>query len=176
MRTAYGARSKYVPGDVLKEYTETDQLEQLRQLRLTTREVILRWLVLTPTDTSDLAPLLTDAAATGNTASTVCCTTSSPQRHPRSLPPTPSPADDAAPGRRPTRQMTDSPDEPRPTEAQRARLHGPTVESPPKQPSDGLPPPGPLDHRRSPGRRAVLDHLAQHIVHPDDALIPFCRF
>lgn len=63
VRTAYGARSKYVHGDVLKEYTETDQLEQLRDLRLTTREVILRWLVLTPTDTSDLAPLLTDAGA-----------------------------------------------------------------------------------------------------------------
>ncbi|MFJ7297814.1 hypothetical protein [Streptomyces collinus] len=39
-----------------------DQLEQLRHLRLTTREVILRWLVLTPADTSDLAPLLTDAS------------------------------------------------------------------------------------------------------------------
>ncbi len=59
VRRAYKARSAYVHGDVIK-----DQIgqEQLRTLRLLTLQVILRWLVLTPSDTDDLAPLL-DAAA-----------------------------------------------------------------------------------------------------------------
>ncbi|MFD9280273.1 hypothetical protein ACFWD7_23720 [Streptomyces mirabilis] len=61
-RKAYGKRSDYVHGDVLGDLTETQQLAELRALRLLTREVILRWLVLTPSDTQDLAPRL-DAAA-----------------------------------------------------------------------------------------------------------------
>ncbi|MEV5887538.1 hypothetical protein AB0L74_33710 [Streptomyces sp. NPDC052020] len=61
---AYKARSTYVHGDVIKNQTEQEKLEELRALRLLTRQIILRWLVLTPSDTHDLAPLL-DAAAQG---------------------------------------------------------------------------------------------------------------
>ncbi|MFE5974313.1 hypothetical protein ACFQ64_19390 [Streptomyces sp. NPDC056460] len=62
---AYSARSTYVHGDVIKNQTEQEEqkkLEELRALRLLTRQIILRWLVLTPSDTEDLAPLLDDAA------------------------------------------------------------------------------------------------------------------
>ncbi|MFI1935419.1 hypothetical protein [Streptomyces sp. NPDC020330] len=61
---AYSARSKYVHGDVLKDQEESEKLAALRDLRLIVRQVVLRWLVLTPCDTEDLAPLL-DAAAAG---------------------------------------------------------------------------------------------------------------
>ncbi|MEV6012306.1 hypothetical protein AB0M29_36570 [Streptomyces sp. NPDC051976] len=64
MQEAYSARSKYVHGDVLKDQDERTKLAALRDLRLTVRQVVLRWLVLTPCDTEDLAPLL-DAAAAG---------------------------------------------------------------------------------------------------------------
>ncbi|MER8073382.1 hypothetical protein ABTZ59_34555 [Streptomyces sp. NPDC094034] len=63
VRSAYSARSTYVHGDVLTEHTGTERLTQLRELRLTIREVMLRWLILTPCDTNDLAPIL-DAAST----------------------------------------------------------------------------------------------------------------
>ncbi|MDQ0771602.1 hypothetical protein QF026_000068 [Streptomyces aurantiacus] len=62
VQRAYTARSTYVHGDVIKDQTEQEKLEELRTLRLLTLQVILRWLVLTPSDTDDLAPLL-DAAA-----------------------------------------------------------------------------------------------------------------
>ncbi|MER8225273.1 hypothetical protein ABTZ58_32845 [Streptomyces sp. NPDC094143] len=53
-----------VHGDKIKEKTEHEKLEELRALRLLTLQIILRWLILTPADTGDLAPLL-DAAAQG---------------------------------------------------------------------------------------------------------------
>ncbi|MEW5655278.1 hypothetical protein ABGT92_08065 [Streptomyces cinereoruber] len=62
VQDAYKARSDYVHGDVIKDQTEEEKLEELRALRLLTQEIILRWLVLTPSDTDDLAPLLDDAA------------------------------------------------------------------------------------------------------------------
>lgn len=62
VQRAYKARSTYVHGDVIKDQTEQEKLEELRTLRLLTRQIILRWLVLTPSDTDDLAPLLDDAA------------------------------------------------------------------------------------------------------------------
>ncbi|MEV0750480.1 hypothetical protein AB0I75_35640 [Streptomyces sp. NPDC050273] len=61
---AYRARSTYVHGDVIKDQTHKEKLKELRTLRLLTLQVILRWLVLTPSDTDDLAPLL-DAGAHG---------------------------------------------------------------------------------------------------------------
>ncbi|ALV33053.1 HEPN domain-containing protein [Streptomyces sp. CdTB01] len=61
VRRAYKARSIYVHGDVIKDQTEEEKLKELRNLRLLTLQVILRWLILTPSDTEDLAPLL-DAA------------------------------------------------------------------------------------------------------------------
>lgn len=64
VQDAYSARSKYVHGDVLKNQDESEKLAALRDLRLIVRQVVLRWLVLTPCDTEDLAPLL-DAAAAG---------------------------------------------------------------------------------------------------------------
>ncbi|MFI1700725.1 hypothetical protein ACH419_32830 [Streptomyces bobili] len=64
VQEAYSARSKYVHGDVLKDQDESKRLTCLRQLRLIVRQIVLRWLVLTPYDTQDLAPLL-DAAADG---------------------------------------------------------------------------------------------------------------
>lgn len=64
VRRAYDARSRYVHGDKIKEQSEHEKLEELRALRLLTLQIILRWLVLTPADTGDLAPLL-DAAAQG---------------------------------------------------------------------------------------------------------------
>ncbi|QDO37905.1 hypothetical protein FNV62_06730 [Streptomyces sp. RLB3-17] len=64
VQEAYSARSKYVHGDVLKDQEETEKLADLRNLRLLVRQVVLRWLVLTPYDTEDLAPRL-DAAADG---------------------------------------------------------------------------------------------------------------
>ncbi|MFM9584152.1 hypothetical protein [Streptomyces caniscabiei] len=62
LRRAYKARSAYVHGNVIKGQTEQEKEEELRTLRILTLQVILRWLVLTPSDTSDLTPLL-DAAA-----------------------------------------------------------------------------------------------------------------
>ncbi|MFE4331394.1 hypothetical protein ACFRQM_18785 [Streptomyces sp. NPDC056831] len=64
VQRAYKARSTYVHGDMIKDQTEQEKLKGLRTLRLLTLQVILRWLVLTPSDTDDLAPLL-DAAASG---------------------------------------------------------------------------------------------------------------
>lgn len=64
VQEAYSARSRYVHGDVLKDQEEREKLAGLRDLKLLVREVVLRWLVLTPCDTEDLAPLL-DAAADG---------------------------------------------------------------------------------------------------------------
>ncbi|MFE1367254.1 hypothetical protein ACFW84_23865 [Streptomyces anulatus] len=64
VRRAYKARSTYVHGDVIKDQTELKKLKELRALRHLTLQVILRWLILTPSDTDDLAPLL-DAAARG---------------------------------------------------------------------------------------------------------------
>ncbi|MFJ9893452.1 hypothetical protein ACIQPR_08970 [Streptomyces sp. NPDC091280] len=61
VKRAYKARSTYVHGDVIKDQTEEKTLEELRTLRLLTLQVILRWLVLTPSDTEDLTHLL-DAA------------------------------------------------------------------------------------------------------------------
>ncbi|MFE0654385.1 hypothetical protein ACFVZH_38220 [Streptomyces sp. NPDC059534] len=61
---AYTARSLYVHGKVINNQTEREKQEELRTLRLMTLEIMLRWLVLTPSDTDDLAPLL-DAAAQG---------------------------------------------------------------------------------------------------------------
>ncbi|MGW8354314.1 hypothetical protein [Streptomyces wedmorensis] len=65
VQRAYSARSTYVHGDVIRNQTEQEKqkkLKELRTLRLLTRQIILRWLVLTPSDTEDLAPLLDDAA------------------------------------------------------------------------------------------------------------------
>ncbi|WP_329453670.1 HEPN domain-containing protein (plasmid) [Streptomyces sp. NBC_01724] len=62
VQRAYTARSTYVHGDVIKDQTEQKKRDELRTLRLLTLQVILRWLILTPSDTDDLAPLL-DAAA-----------------------------------------------------------------------------------------------------------------
>ncbi|MEU9488802.1 hypothetical protein AB0D83_35065 [Streptomyces decoyicus] len=61
---AYSARSKYVHGDVLKDQNERERLAELHKLRLLVRQVVLRWLVLTPNDDEDLASRL-DAAADG---------------------------------------------------------------------------------------------------------------
>lgn len=62
MQKAYSARSKYVHGAVLADQEETEKLAELRELRLLVRQVVLRWLILTPCDTQDLARRL-DAAA-----------------------------------------------------------------------------------------------------------------
>lgn len=64
VQRAYKTRSTYVHGDVIKDQTEQEKLKELRTLRLLTLQVILRWLVLTPSGTDDLAPLL-DAAVQG---------------------------------------------------------------------------------------------------------------
>lgn len=61
---AYTARSLYVHGKVIKNQTEREKQEELRTLRLLALQIMLRWLVLTPSDTGDLA-LLLDAAAQG---------------------------------------------------------------------------------------------------------------
>ncbi|MEV5887357.1 hypothetical protein AB0L74_32720 [Streptomyces sp. NPDC052020] len=53
---AYKPRSAYVHGDVIKNQTEQDKLEELRTLRLLTRQIILRRLVLTPSDTGGCRP------------------------------------------------------------------------------------------------------------------------
>ncbi|MFJ7772660.1 hypothetical protein ACIQ1J_30810 [Streptomyces sp. NPDC097107] len=58
VQKAYSARSKYVHGDLLADQKRAE----LRELRLLVRQVVLRWLILTPNDTQDLAPRL-DAAA-----------------------------------------------------------------------------------------------------------------
>lgn len=63
VRKAYNARSDYVHGDVLKEQDEKEKLDSLWALRLLMREIILRWLILTPTGPEDLAPRLDAAAA-----------------------------------------------------------------------------------------------------------------
>ncbi|MFE4692060.1 hypothetical protein ACFRH6_18650 [Streptomyces sp. NPDC056749] len=62
VREAYNARSLYVHGDLLKEREGSERQTELRALRLIVRQVVLRWLILTPHDTEDLAPRL-DAAA-----------------------------------------------------------------------------------------------------------------
>ncbi|HWU10540.1 MAG TPA: hypothetical protein VN520_29960 [Streptomyces sp.] len=62
VRDAYDARSRYVHGDLLKEQEEGKRQTELRELRLIVRQAVLRWLILTPHDTEDLAPRL-DAAA-----------------------------------------------------------------------------------------------------------------
>ncbi|MEU5709865.1 hypothetical protein [Streptomyces flaveolus] len=62
VQEAYRARSKYVHGDLLVNQEETKKQAELRQLRLLVRQVVLRWLIVTPSDTQDLAPRL-DAAA-----------------------------------------------------------------------------------------------------------------
>ncbi|MEU0214496.1 hypothetical protein ABZ281_04995 [Streptomyces sp. NPDC006265] len=64
VQTAYRARSRYVHGDVLKDQDESEKLTDLHNLRLLVRQIVLRWLVLTPNDHEDLAPRL-DAAADG---------------------------------------------------------------------------------------------------------------
>ncbi|MFE7216104.1 hypothetical protein ACFU93_40770, partial [Streptomyces sp. NPDC057611] len=64
VKGAYDARSLYFHGKVIKNQTESEKQEELRTLRLLTLQVILRWLVLTPSGTDDLASLL-DAAAQG---------------------------------------------------------------------------------------------------------------
>ncbi|WSM37958.1 hypothetical protein OIE78_35695 (plasmid) [Streptomyces cellulosae] len=48
VQEAYGARSKYVHGDVLRDQEESEKPAALRDLRLIVRQVVLRWLVLTP--------------------------------------------------------------------------------------------------------------------------------
>jgi hypothetical protein len=65
VQKAYDARSRYVHGEVLKDPGEKKKLDDLRGLRLLVRDVILRWLVLTPADHRDLASLL-DGAADGS--------------------------------------------------------------------------------------------------------------
>ncbi|WP_189867474.1 HEPN domain-containing protein [Streptomyces poonensis] len=62
VQKAYSARSKYVHGDLLIDQEETKKLAELRELRLLVRQAVLRWLILTPHDTEDLAPRL-DAVA-----------------------------------------------------------------------------------------------------------------
>ncbi|MGV9420002.1 hypothetical protein ACWDO6_21195 [Streptomyces sp. NPDC003674] len=66
VRDAYNARSLYVHGDLLKEQEESKRQTQLRELRLILRQVVLRWLILTPHDTEDLAPRLDAAADCGS--------------------------------------------------------------------------------------------------------------
>jgi hypothetical protein len=53
-----GHSTRYVHGDLLADQKEAE----LRELRLLVRQVVLRWLILTPYGTQDLAPRL-DAAA-----------------------------------------------------------------------------------------------------------------
>ncbi|MFI6125389.1 hypothetical protein ACIBCU_37705 [Streptomyces sp. NPDC051064] len=65
VQRAYKARSTYVHGDVIKDQTPQEKLEELRTLRLLTLQVILRWIVLTPSDTDDLASLLDAGVAQG---------------------------------------------------------------------------------------------------------------
>ncbi|MER5853961.1 hypothetical protein ABT126_45720, partial [Streptomyces sp. NPDC002012] len=62
VKEAYNTRSRYVHGELLKEQEESERLTELRELRLIVRQVVLRWLILTPSDAEDLAPRL-DAAA-----------------------------------------------------------------------------------------------------------------
>ncbi|WP_431995505.1 hypothetical protein [Streptomyces griseoflavus] len=62
VQKAYSTRSKYVHGDLLIDQEESEKLAELRELRLIVRQVVLRWLILTPCDTEDLTPRL-DAAA-----------------------------------------------------------------------------------------------------------------
>ncbi|MEU6346834.1 hypothetical protein ABZ883_38485 [Streptomyces sp. NPDC046977] len=63
VQKAYSARSTYVHGDLITERGASEKLRTLHELRLITRQVILRWLVITPVGTDDLGPLLDDAAA-----------------------------------------------------------------------------------------------------------------
>ncbi|WP_437080854.1 hypothetical protein [Streptomyces sp. enrichment culture] len=72
VRRAYKARSIYVHGDVIKDQTEEEKLKELRKLRLLTLQVILRWLVLTPSGTEDLAPLLDAAVQSPGRESHIC--------------------------------------------------------------------------------------------------------
>ncbi|GHA75111.1 MULTISPECIES: HEPN domain-containing protein [Streptomyces] len=58
VQRAYKARSSYVHGDVIRDQREEEKRKELRTLRLLTLQVFLRWLVLTPSDTADLAHLL----------------------------------------------------------------------------------------------------------------------
>ncbi|MFI1415690.1 hypothetical protein ACH4Y0_38100 [Streptomyces sp. NPDC020707] len=62
VKKAYADRSTYVHGGVVEDQAgEKKKLEALRTLRLLTLQIILRWLILTPSDTDDLTALL-DAA------------------------------------------------------------------------------------------------------------------
>ncbi|MFG2402589.1 hypothetical protein [Streptomyces lydicus] len=79
-KVAYGARSSYVHGDVIKgppnlkdlkdqkeRHTaqarwEQERLDELHRLRKLTLQVILRWLVLTPSNSTDLWKLVDEAA------------------------------------------------------------------------------------------------------------------
>ncbi|MDP5315578.1 HEPN domain-containing protein [Streptomyces poriferorum] len=58
VKRAYGDRSTYVHGGVIKAQSEEKKLEALRTLRLLTLQIFLRWLILTPSDTKDLTTLL----------------------------------------------------------------------------------------------------------------------
>lgn len=93
VQKAYGARSTYVHGDVIKDQSEQAKLDALRELRLVTRQVILRWLILTPSDHRDLAPLL-DTAANGTDHDRIVgtplrdfFTETPPHQLPRDIPP-----------------------------------------------------------------------------------------
>ncbi|MEV7383294.1 hypothetical protein [Streptomyces lydicus] len=79
-KVAYGARSSYVHGDVIKgppnlkdlkdqkerhkaqARWEQERLDELHRLRKLTLQVILRWLVLTPSNSTDLWKLVDEAA------------------------------------------------------------------------------------------------------------------
>lgn len=71
VRKAYSARSRYVHGDVLKDQDEKKKIDSLRALRLLMREIVLRWLILTPTGPEDLAPRLSAAAAVPETDASI---------------------------------------------------------------------------------------------------------
>ncbi|MER0429815.1 hypothetical protein [Streptomyces microflavus] len=73
-----GCRSRFCPsglltmfptsvhGDLLKEQEESERQTELCELRLIVRQVVLRWLILTPHDTEDLAPRFDAAADCGS--------------------------------------------------------------------------------------------------------------
>ncbi|MEW2570214.1 hypothetical protein [Streptomyces sp. NPDC047070] len=61
VQQAYSARSKYVHGDKLTEHSPTHQLDQLRELRLIARQVLLRWLILRPRLRSDMGRSVGDS-------------------------------------------------------------------------------------------------------------------
>ncbi|WP_367325952.1 hypothetical protein [Streptomyces sp. HUAS ZL42] len=71
VQKAYSARSKHVHGGLLVDQEETQKQAELRELRLLIRQVALRWLILTPCDTQDLAPRLDAAADCSSCARTI---------------------------------------------------------------------------------------------------------